>query len=228
MFRIALKRIKRKAETELACLRLAGIKKTAGANRVRKKPFDQIYVDPNKISLRFAEGALRKRELDPPNHVVLRRGRPHPIWSTGLIVGGNWFGRAVPYEPRDSLLFEALLARWSDVVPLENSRFFAWASAEVSGGRAVWNGCRSIVDLGNAIARVEALICSVQDRGFKPSPDPVDVCLGPRGELIKVGNGQHRIMLGMISNQRIPVRVVLTHTDAVKNAKPSANVARES
>ncbi len=60
---------------------------------------------------------------------------------------------------------------------------------------------------------VDALIASVKAQGFLVNDNPIRVNIGPKGHFIKNSNGRHRIALGLITEQKIPVQILVRHSD---------------
>ena len=175
-------------------------------------PFKQFYVDPNDIN-----HILRPfRPLHTPSFIrINRKGHFCPYFNAGLVIStdSNWFDFIEPYFPRQEPLYAALSHRWHNTAKWHETIFFKQAVESVQRGEVVWNLCRTLEDIYYTCDLVDKLILNIKTNGFKESIDPVCVSIGPQGRLIKTGNGQHRIMLGIISGNKIPVHIVIRHKD---------------
>lgn len=133
--------------------------------------------------------------------------------AVGLVLGGRWHARIEPYRPRSSLLYDALYQRFHGLADWEDTLFVRQAKASVAEGRPVWNKCCTMADIEARCRRADALIESIKAKGLVASDEAVRVNIGPEGELIKAGNGRHRIALALVIGQRLPVQVLVRHRD---------------
>lgn len=157
---------------------------------------------------RNCRNTLMLRHFTPP--VVLDdTGRPHPIWACGAIADGTWQTKTEPYNPEHSDLYKALFSRYFYGTPWSKTAHFQKCLRKISQGQRTWNGCASHEDLLQATKRADFLIESIRSRGFLPSRDPVLICVTSNGEIVKRGNGQHRIMLAKMLGHDLPVLPVI-------------------
>ncbi len=170
-------------------------------------PFRQIWVDAATITQ-----GLPRNSLQQGNHLApLRYGMFCKKRAIGMVEGGDWDQRTRPYIPQTRLLFQALSGRWHRETSWEETEFYRSVMERVEAGTEAWNGCRQPADILKRCRRADNLIERVRREGFRITGIPVVVCIGSDGSLIKLGNGQHRIMLGIITGQRIPVLPVVRH-----------------
>ena len=170
-------------------------------------PFRQIWIDPEVITTSLRDGALTPSTYRAP----LRRGRFCRRRAIGLVEGGDWHLRAVPSAPRKTLLYQALHQRYHGLCDWSETEFFASVRDRVDQGLRPWNGCRRLADIHQRCRRADRLIANLKMVGFRENNDPVAICIGPAGEAIKSGSGQHRIMLGLIMGVQIPVLPIVRH-----------------
>lgn len=194
-------------QTVLHPLRLMSLRVRAPDRVCKGNPFRQIWVDPEGISTTLPRDALQQAD----HHARVRKGRFCKFSAIGFVEGGTWDRQVKPYEPRKSLLFDALTQRYRQGVSWNRTAFHAAMSEIVEQGGECWNGARSIADIDARCRRADRLMESIRKNGFRVNPHPVVVCIGSAGALIKAGNGQHRIMLGLITGAKIPVLPVVRH-----------------
>ena len=188
-------------------IRLAGYRRATPQAVMTGDPFRQIWVDPEAITTSLPDGALTSGTTRAP----LRRGRFCRWRAIGLIEGGDWPLSAARYTPRQMLLYQALHQRYHGLCDWPETEFFASVRDRVAQGLRPWNGCRRLEDIHKRCRRADRLIASLKAEGFRESSDPVAICIGPEGQLIKSGSGQHRIMLGLIMGVQIPVLPIVRH-----------------
>jgi hypothetical protein len=80
-------------------------------------------------------------------------------------------------------------------------------------GKTPWNKCKSVQDLQARWHAADELIASIKAHGFQVNDNPIRVNIGPKGQIIKNGNGRHRIALGLITEQKVPVQILVRHSD---------------
>ena len=170
-------------------------------------PFRQIWVEPAAITTTFQSDSVRAEEHFAP----VRKGRFCRWRATGLVEGGDWDRRLAPYDPQTGLLYSALQARYYGEKAWTQTAFFESVIERLKRGERPWNNCRNVAAVHRRCARADRLIDSVKASGFHEVRDAVSICIGPDGQLIKAGNGQHRIMLGLIAQKKIPVQVIVRH-----------------
>lgn len=171
--------------------------------------FRQIFVDPNDIRLILRPHRVKSM----PAYIRFRRGHFCRFLSSGFVAAGDWTAHIDPYPVTEELLFHALSDRWHERRAWQDTEFYADTLNQIALGKEVWNLCRSVEDVDYSCAVADGLVQSIKRDGFKSNNDPVCVSIGPEGQIIKTGNGQHRIMLAIISGQKIPVQVVVRHPD---------------
>lgn len=174
--------------------------------------FAPHWVDPSRILYKFEIGALGQEFVS--NLAVLDKNkRFHPAFSAGIVSPGDWPQRVVSYDLESSVLYHSLRERVNKGVDWEKTEWWNVCRKRIMEGYSVWNGATNYKELTRRCDRADALICSVKKRGFVYEGMPVCVAIGRNGELIKSGNGQHRIMLGKILCLKIPVRVLVVHEE---------------
>jgi len=171
-------------------------------------PFAQIFVDPKAIA--FAQQRLRPEDCRgaPLSRGVFCRKR-----AVGLVIGGDWHSKVLPYRCADGLLFRALHDRYHGYANWQGTAFFQAVIRGIQSGERPWKKCASMADLEARWRAADALIASIKTQGFRINDNPIRVSIGPQGQLIKNSNGRHRIALGLITGQRIPVQVLVRHSD---------------
>ena len=190
-------------------LRLKALRILAPNRLCQGNPFRQIWVDPGRISSTLPRGVLERSD----HHAPIRKGRFCKFNAIGFVEGGDWDKRVKPYNPRKGSLFAALEQRYTQNIPWEKTEFHAAMLEIVAQGATCWNGARSAADIAARCARADRLMESIRAHGFQENAHPVVICIGADGALIKAGNGQHRIMLGLITGAKIPVLPVVRHRD---------------
>ena len=188
-------------------LRLTWYRVTRPGAVTKGNPYRQIWVDPNAISTSLPSNSLKQEDHFAP----LRSGRFCKYRGIGMVEDGDWDTQVRPNAPRNGLLFKALEDRYHNRKSWQETDFFASVVEKVEKGARPWNGCRNHDDILNRCERADRLIESIKRDGFKENAHPVVICIGRQGELIKSGNGQHRIMLGLITGSKIPVLPVVRH-----------------
>lgn len=173
------------------------------------QPFRQIWVDPNDIHTALTAGSLNQDD----HHAPIRDGRFCKFEAIGYIEDGAWHDEAKPYRPKTELLFEALKLRYDNLCRWDETAFHADVLVRLARGERPWNRCRNERDVANRCDRADRLIGSIKKDGFLMQSHPVTVSIGPEGQLIKNGNGQHRIMLALIAGLRTPVLPVVRHRE---------------
>ncbi len=171
------------------------------------QPFRQIWVDPNDIDTALTAGSLKQEDYRAP----IKDGRFCKFQAIGYVEDGSWHHKAKPYRPTTELLYDALKLRFHDACRWDETAFHADVLARLARGERPWNRCKSESDVSTRCERADRLIGSIKKEGFLVQSHPVTVSIGPDGQLIKNGNGQHRIMLGLIAGERIPVLPVVRH-----------------
>ena len=170
-------------------------------------PYRQIWVEPDAINTSLRSNNLKQEDYLAP----LRNGRFCKYRAIGIVEDGDWDTHVRPYAPRNGLLFKALEDRYHNRKPWQETEFYASVVEKVEKGLRPWNDCRDHDDILNRCERADRLIESIKQHGFKENAHPVVICIGAQGELIKSGNGQHRIMLGLITGSKIPVLPIVRH-----------------
>jgi len=177
---------------------------------IAEDPFQHVWIDAGAVQLYLPRWSVGKADVD--TWVVLNGvGRFHTTFSAGLISGGNWSEKALPYGPTPSLLYDAIKRSVEMGAPIEKSSWVEYCIRQVKSGQAVWNGARTEKAVAERCVRANVLLESVLTDGFRDVGRPVCVCVGPQGEFIKSGNGQHRIMIGRALGVSIPVRILAVH-----------------
>jgi hypothetical protein len=199
-------------------VRLAALRLKDPASIYDGDPFAQIALDPWSIRLALPERALSTDLTGVPLHL----GRFHPYRSVGLISKDEWFSRVLPYAPEKELLYEALYHRLHGQTSWEDTAFFQKAIASVRKGVPAWNKCVSEDDLRYTAHQVDQLVRSIRSQGMVPNNDPVLVNIGPGGQIVKNGNGQHRIMIAMLLNIPVLVRVLVRCENSNATQSPVA------
>lgn len=176
-----------------------------------RDPFDQVFIDPNLITKELRPYAFS----DFPSYVSIKQGELCKFRSAGLIVPGSWPCAAValPHIEQDRLLENALSDRWHMRKDWEQTDFYNFVSDRIRNGETAWNKCRTQDDIKYSCSSVDKLIIDIKKHGFIKTQDPVCISIGKNGEYIKTGNGLHRILIGKISGQNIPVQVIIRHSE---------------
>lgn len=128
-----------------------------------------------------------------------------------MVEDGDWDTKVKGRGQRKGSLFHALEDRYFERTAWEDTEFFSWVVEQTGKGLRPWNGCQNHNDIFSRCARADRLIQSIKRHGFRENADPVVICIGADGSLIKAGNGQHRIMLGLITGSKIPVLPIVRH-----------------
>lgn len=170
-------------------------------------PFRQIWVDPKSINTSLPVNTLKQEDYFSP----IRKGRFCKYLAIGMVEDGDWDQQVVPYEPEQGLLFRAMEERFHSARLWQDTEFYSHVLEQIEKGFYPWNGCRDINDVLDRCVRADRLIESIKLFGFRENNHPVVVCIGEEGNLIKAGNGQHRIILGLITGSKIPVLPVVRH-----------------
>lgn len=172
-------------------------------------PFRQIFVDARAVT--FFQQPLRPEDCD--RAAPLHAGRFCRKRAVGLVLGGAWSSKVSPYRPDRGLLYEALQARYHGGADWRDTRFIEMVEQDIREGKPAWNKCRTIEDVKRRCEQADRLIDSIKRHGFIITDQPIRVNIGPEGQLIKNGNGRHRIALGLITGAKIPVQVLVRHRD---------------
>jgi hypothetical protein len=172
-------------------------------------PYAQIFIDAGSIA--FTQQDLCAEDCDGP--VPLDHGRFCRKRALGLVVGGGWHTKVKPHRPSRNLLYEALAQRYHGLADWGDTLFIKEVEAIISAGKPAWNKCRTMQDVALRCRRADELIDSIKRHGFQVTEQPIRVNIGPSGDFIKNGNGRHRIALGVITQQKIPVQVLVRHRD---------------
>ena len=172
-------------------------------------PYAQIFIDPRTIEL--TQQDLCVQDCDGP--VPLDHGRFCRKRAAGLVIGGAWHTKVKPHQPKRTSLYEALEQRFRGSADWDDTRFIKDIKAMIAAGQPAWNKCRTNEDVEERCRRADQLIASIKAHGFRVTAQPMRVNIGPTGDLIKNGNGRHRIALALITQQKIPVQVLVRHSE---------------
>lgn len=182
-------------------------------------PYRQIFVDPRAIVA--LQMALGPEDCDGPAALV--DGRFCRKRAVGLVIGGSWHTKVRPYRPSEGLLYQALLHRYHGSADWADTLFIADVMKTIASGKPAWNKCTTLAAVDERCREVDQLISSIKSEGFRSTAQPIRVNIGPTGELIKSSNGRHRIALGLITGQPIPVQVLVRHRDWEQVRRQHAN-----
>ena len=171
--------------------------------------YAQIFIDARTIEL--TQQDLCAQDCDGP--VPLDHGRFCRKRALGLVIGGDWHTKVKPHQPKQSSLYQALEQRYHGLADWDDTRFIEDIKAIIAAGRPTWNKCRTMQDVADRCRRADQLIASIKTHGFRVTSQPTRVNIGPAGDFIKNGNGRHRIALGLITQQKIPVQVLVRHSE---------------
>lgn len=187
--------------------RLGFLRLTAAESVAIGDPYRQIFVDPQAILA--VQLALCPEDCDGPAALV--DGRFCRKRAVGLVVGGTWHTKVKPYRPSEGLLYQALVQRYHGLADWDDTLFIEDVKKTVAAGEPAWNKCTTLQAVEERCGDVDRLISSIKSQGFLVTPKPIRVNIGPEGEFIKSSNGRHRIALGLITGQPIPVQVLVRH-----------------
>jgi hypothetical protein len=176
------------------------------------KPFKPVWVPPLAITHRLPDHAFQSVVLPPWVVLSERNGRFCPIRSAGFVVPGDWHVVAEAFAPKKIPLYQALEDRYRHGAKWEQTAFFQEAVAAVKRGQPAWNGRRSVAELLANCAKTDRLKESIAKHGIRPTIPPFQVNIGPQGELIRNGEGRHRLLLCLLLEvEKLPVQVVVRH-----------------
>lgn len=187
--------------------RLAWYRVTRPETVMKGRPYKQIWVDPDAIAASLRLNSLKQSDYFATIHL----GKFCKLRAIGMVEDGDWDQQIKPYTPRKDLLFQAIEDRFHARKSWQETEFYSKIVERTANGARPWNGCRNHDDILNRCERADRLIESIKRDGFKENAHPVVTCIGAQGELIKSGNGQHRIMLGLITGSKIPVLPIVRH-----------------
>ena len=174
-------------------------------------PFKPVWIDAWKVRLHLNLTCFDTSSLPKMIKLTPSKRRFCSTGSAGFVLSGLWSDYVTDYCPEKSLLYSALKSRCTESSEWFDTEWFNSVSSKVRSGQCSWNGCTNQNDIINRCIRADKLIKSIQKNGFLHKIEPVLINIGPKGEFISNGNGQHRIMLGMIFNSKVPVQVVVRH-----------------
>ena len=174
------------------------------------KVFKTIWVDPWKIRRQLQYNKLKSLQM--PSCVKLTKyGLFNRFTSAGLVIDNGWFGNVAELCPENTLLYKAIEQRFFYINKWEQTEFINNMLSRVKIEK-VWNGCTSNADIFARCKNIDAMIKSIRNDGFCSKSLPVPINIGPHGEFVKNGDGQHRIIIGMIMRLSIPVHVIVRHS----------------
>ena len=183
-----------------------------------QRPFMPLWIDPSEIRWNLPSKALDLMEI--PTHFVVKRGFNgkglDPVFSAGYFWNGPWFDHCDHYNPKESRLYQAMVGRFIHNEDWSNTEFIATVRENIRIYGRDWNGARSHADIQDRIDRLERLHASIIKYGLTHTYPPVCCLMGPSGEIVKHGNGQHRLMLALITNKRLPVHIIAYHPESVR------------
>ena len=172
-------------------------------------PYAQIFIDPRTIQ--HTQQDLHPDDCEGP--APLDHGRFCRKRALGLVIGGSWHTKVKPHQPARSVLYQALEQRYHGLADWDDTVFIKDIKALIAAGQPAWNKCRTMQDVADRCRRADELISSIKAHGFRVTAQPMRVNIGPSGDFIKNGNGRHRIALGLITQQKIPVQVLVRHSE---------------
>lgn len=166
---------------------------------------EQELICPEAITSRIST-ANRKKLIDYlKQHVSRKLNAEHKLRGLKLPVDLRPYQEA--YAPDSELLYKALEQRIEQNLAWEETEWYQKCVKTVANGKPIWNGCKDTADIKNACMRADKLIESIKQKGFVKNNHPVNVAR-TSNTYCKIGNGQHRIMIAKILNQKLWVRVV--------------------
>ncbi len=159
---------------------------------------------------------------------LLAPNTPFSVANSGEIHGGDWDRRARSFD--DYLIYNSLKNRFVHGYEWDETEQFERARETIDAGGSCWHGCRSLSDLRDRCAYLDALYTDIKDHGYTPQSElevrrhenasiyppslrEISVAIGRNGELILL-DGRHRVsIVKIVGVDRIPIQIAIVHAE---------------
>jgi len=140
------------------------------------------------------------------------------------IYDGTWDKYTEPLE--ETTLYQSMYARFVRGVPWEETKYYQIAVKKLEKkADSVWNGCETQAEVRKRAEKIDTMYQSISEQGYQfkkesakshivgdfKVDDRLIAGIDRGGDVIRLANGRHRLIIAKLLDVPIPATITLCH-----------------